>query len=386
MDHHWDTAPVLYDVIGHDGRVEICNRTQSEQLGYGRDGLVGASIEQIYTSESAETLRGLVGGNGAGGAAHDIALQMRRKDGSLLDVSANTSTVATDGAEAGLCTVKTRLDGVFERLRQLERDNEVLRGFVQPARDACWCIEFTEPVDLTAPEDELLRQMFENECSWRLCNDAMGRLYQYPSGVEFNEQDVREVFRRNAENEDFVRLLLDARFNIDGAPSLDYLYDGTEMYAENDVRGQIENGHLLRMWGNVRDLSRQKRKEQELNDRLDAMLDVLSAAPDPILVVGANCTLEAANPAFEWCFGWPVDRFLGRELSSIMTADQPISDVVADARFAGAGTDIALEVMCANGTGKACTARMSTLAGEAADMRVVMTLRAEMPAEQTIRA
>ncbi len=375
MDHHWDTAPVLYDVIGHDGRVEVCNRTQSELLGYGDRDLVGASIEQIYTTRSAETLRDLVARCPADGASQDMVLQMRHRDGSLLDVTANTGSVSTEGRESGLCTVKTRLGGVFQRLHQLERDNEVLRGFVQPARDACWCIEFFEPVDLTAPEDEVIRQMFENQCSWRLCNDAMARLYEYPSGVEFNEQDVREVFRRNTENEDFVRILLDARFNIDGAPSLDYLYDGTEIHAENDVRGQIENGHLLRMWGNVRDLSGHKRKEKELSDRLDAMRDILSAAPDPILVLREDGVLEAANPAFEWCFGWPVDSQLGRDISAIVRGDKPVAAMVSDMRLASSAADSALQVTCANGSVRTCDARIAALGNEGNDMRAVMTLR-----------
>ena len=186
---------MLYDVIGHDDRLEVCNKTQAVLLGYGDTGLVGAGIDQIYTPKSAATLaRSRCQLSGRGGAAHDVVLQMRCKDGSLLDVSASTDSVQTEGAHTGLCTVKTRLGGVVERVRRLEQDNEVLRGFVQPARDACWCIEYFEPVDLTAPDDEVMRQMFENQCSWRLCNDAMARLYEYPSGVEFNEQDVRQLF------------------------------------------------------------------------------------------------------------------------------------------------------------------------------------------------
>lgn len=375
MDRYWDNAPVLYDVIGHDDRLEVCNKTQAVLLGYGDTGLVGAGIDRIYTPKSAATLHDLVASCQAGGAAHDVVLQMRCKDGSLLDVSASADSVRTEGAHTGLCTVKTRLGGVVERVHRLEQDNEVLRGFVQPARDACWCIEYFEPVDLTAPDEEVMRQMFENQCSWRLCNDAMARLYEYPSGVEFNEQDVRQLFRRNPQNEEFVRQIIESGFNIDGAPSLDYLYDGSEMYAENDVRGQIENGQLLRMWGNVRDLSGHKRKEKELSERLDVMLDILSAAPDPILVLRGDGVLEAANPAFEWCFGWPVDSCLGRNLSAIAQAERPIAEIVSGAQFAPAAESFDLSVTCAGGSVTACDARIAALAEDRTDTRAVLTLR-----------
>ena len=147
------------------------------------------------------------------------------------------------------------------------------------------------------------------------------------------------------------------------------------MYAENDVRGQIENGQLLRMWGNVRDLSGHKRKEKELSERLDVMLDILSAAPDPILVLRGDGVLEAANPAFEWCFGWPVDSCLGRNLSSIAQTERPIAEIVSGAQFAPSAESFDLAVTCASGDVTACDARVAALAEDRTDTRAVMTLR-----------
>ena len=60
----------------------------------------------------------------------------------------------------------------------LRLENEVLRSFVETSRDALFCIEFLEPVDLAAPEPEIIRQVFENECVWRLCNTANGATLQ----------------------------------------------------------------------------------------------------------------------------------------------------------------------------------------------------------------
>ncbi|MCP4766178.1 MAG: hypothetical protein GY875_07885 [Gammaproteobacteria bacterium] len=65
----------------------------------------------------------------------------------------------------------------------LRLENEVLRTFVDTSRDALFCIEFLESVDLTAPEPEIIRQVFENECVWRMCNIAMARLYKLPEGI-----------------------------------------------------------------------------------------------------------------------------------------------------------------------------------------------------------
>lgn len=179
-------------------------------------------------------------------------------------------------------------------LAALRRENSMLRNFVYASKDALFCIEFTEPVDLEAPEPEIIRQTFENECVWRMCNAAMARLYKLPEGLDFNAQKVHFVFAHNPENEEFVRTLIKADFNIDGVLSLDGNYDGDEVYMENDIRAQIEDGKLLRMFGAVRNISQQKIREQALNDRLDALSSVLSAIPDPVRVVNASGMLKAS--------------------------------------------------------------------------------------------
>ncbi len=71
---------------------------------------------------------------------------------------------------------------------------EALRGILEASRDACWCIEYDGPVDLTVPEQETQRQLFENVSYWRLCNDAMAKLYKLPAGLDFNEQSVHFCF------------------------------------------------------------------------------------------------------------------------------------------------------------------------------------------------
>lgn len=214
-------------------------------------------------------------------------------------------------------------------IARLKGENEMLRSFVATSRDALWCIEFDEPVDLTAPEAEVIRQVFENESHWRLCNDAMARLYKLPADRDFNSQNVRFVFPRNTENEEFVRNLIAGDFNVDGVPSLDQTYENEWISAENDVRSLVEKGMLHRMWGAVRDVSQQKRREQALSDRLDSLVNVLSAIPDPVLVVSSDGKLQAANPALEWVLGWQLDEVLGRAVAELIHFPNGLSSLEA---------------------------------------------------------
>ena len=262
-----------------------------------------------------------------------------------------------------------------DALERLRRENEMLQSFVGTSKDALWCIEFAEPVNLTAPEAEIIRQVFENECFWRLCNDAMARLYKLPEGLDFNAQNVRFVFPHNPENEAFVRELIASEFNVDGALSLDGSYDGTMVYMENDVRAHIEDGFLRRMWGAVRDVSGQKRRERDLADRLEAVINVLSAIPDPVLVVDSDGVLQAGNSALEWHFGWRLDDVLGRRMAGLVDFAENSRDL-EELFSAGAGAPgHQATVTLPDGSVQLCEAHLATFGAEPSERRFVITLR-----------
>jgi len=259
----------------------------------------------------------------------------------------------------------------------LRLENEVLRSFVETSRDALFCIEFLEPVDLAAPEPEIIRQVFENECVWRLCNTAMARLYKLPEGRDFNAQNVRFVFPRNPENEQFVRGLIEADFDMDSAVSLDQDYEGREVYMENDIRGQIADGKLQRMMGTVRNISQQKIREQNLTDRLNAMSNVLSAIPDPVLVVDTAGVLQAANPALELKFGWHLDDLLGQPVNAIVRFPDGFSLLSDLPLNAIERPYLAVEVVNPAGRTHRCEAHISSFGKNDSERRVVITLRSE---------
>lgn len=190
-------------------------------------------------------------------------------------------------------------------------DAGILKGVLAASNDACWCMEFGIPVDLTAPDHEVVRQVFENDPFWRLSNPAMAQLYLLKAGKLLTDMPVADIFPRNAQNEDFIRNLIANGFEADRAPALDTRYDGVQIYVENDVRGCIENGRLIRMFGTVRDVGKHQRREQELQSELDTFSMALNAVPCAVLAVDAGGLLRLVNDqasllcsgAFDSCVG-----------------------------------------------------------------------------------
>lgn len=212
--------------------------------------------------------------------------------------------------------LKTRRE-TSEAARPAHLDADILAGILGASSDACWCMEFGQPVDITAPDHEIVRQVFENDPYWRLTNPAMARLYLLEPDMDFDQRPVAEIFPHNPQNEAFVLNLIANGFEVDAAPALDTRYDGVSIYVENDVRAHIRDGQLLRMFGIVRDVGKHRRREERMRAELNEALDILTALPHAVLAFDEQGAVMAANPTAARLLGRPADDLLGRAVADL---------------------------------------------------------------------
>jgi PAS domain-containing protein len=208
---------------------------------------------------------------------------------------------------------------------------DVLRGMLAASNDACWCMEFRPPVDLTADDQSVVQQIFANGPVWRNCNAAMERLYHLPAGQSLDARPVHEIFPNNSSNREFLLNLIAKGFEVDGAPALDRRYDGLEIYVENDVRAHISNGKLYRMFGTVRDISKHRRREQALTTQLGVMDAMVAALPSPIIAVDALGAIEVLNPAAAVWLGQGGSDLAGQSFEAavgVVLGDKALSELL----------------------------------------------------------
>jgi PAS domain S-box-containing protein len=90
----YEYSPDMYHSVDQYGIVRSCNLTESEMLGYPKEQIIGASLLKLYPVSSHDTvnanLRKLFTD---GQELRGIEEQIARADGSLIDVSVNTSLV-----------------------------------------------------------------------------------------------------------------------------------------------------------------------------------------------------------------------------------------------------------------------------------------------------
>nr|WP_246238020.1 PAS domain-containing protein [Pseudomonas akapageensis] len=304
----------LSSTISSHGQVLAISAGMSNQLGYDPDYLRDQPIEQIYTAESVRTLQHLFANPPADERVHSLELTLIRHNGGLLPVVASGILEWRSVQPARLHLIEMPLGPLGRRVQELQNANEVMSQMLLSAKVAYWCIEWADAVDINQSPDEIVRQVFENNSQWRMCNRAMAQVYEMPSDVDFNQQPVRLYWPRSPANEEFVRRLIESDFCVDGALSVDRRHDGSPAYVENDVRATIVGGQLLRMWGSIRDVSQELRVQHDAEQRIAALRRVFDAVPDAVLVIDEQQQPQWRNSAFEETFGITRGASIARSL------------------------------------------------------------------------
>ncbi|MPQ95866.1 PAS domain-containing protein [Thioclava sp. JE_KL1] len=317
----------MIDILSRDGRIVSACAAQEAVLGLVPGAAAGEAWSAIYPLASRKRLEGVFTETTVG--PHVVTLEMRASDGARIGVTAIV-TRFTD-PEQGLClrTVKWPAGGALREVATLAEEKEILESILAASDDAGWCMEWDEPVDLSAPEQEIIRQVFENGPHWRFCNDAMARLYRTPEGKNFNALPVHETFPRSPENEDFVRRLIRASFDVNASPSRDLRYDGVFIEVENDVRGHIRGNFLYRMWGTVRDVSKHARRAAVLREEIDTLEAILDALPDSVLVVDRDARILRINTSAEELLDLNPDLLPARSIDDLIELPVPLTEIFA---------------------------------------------------------
>lgn len=315
-------APFL--AFREDGSILIANDAVSRALGCTTDALKQMGLRDLVDAGTAATLEHFMSDRTARKGPMRFAPIPVRKAKRL-----KSCTMVPELSELHPTGRILILEGMSKHgecglVGDLESELALLRRFVRDSAEAMWCMVFDEPVDLTVNEAEIVRQVFENPCHWGICNEAMARMYNLPPGLDMTQMPVSAYFRRSTANEAFVRMLIEANFNIDAVPTVELRHDGSVMYAETSVRADVIEGRLHRMWGIQRDVTDERVSKSHLESQERKVSKVLAALPDAVLVIDRSCTVLAVNPALESLLDWPADMILGRNAGELIDLDQPL--------------------------------------------------------------
>lgn len=128
----YDSAPDMFaSVDAGTGKVLECNKTLLDKLGYARDEVIGQPVFKLYSSESMIYAREVVFPEfQETGVIKDKQLQLRRKDGSTMDVT--LSVTAVRDAQGEIVQSRSVMHDISEQV-QAERLQQAIYQISQRA-------------------------------------------------------------------------------------------------------------------------------------------------------------------------------------------------------------------------------------------------------------
>ena len=180
------------------------------------------------------------------------------------------------------------------RLQQeaLRASEERYRDFILQSADGIWRLEFEPPVDLSLPMPHIVEDFCQNGRVAE-CNDAMARLYGYPSAQAFTGVHINDFLPPDEYgNRIYVERFIQDGLKLSELEVTNELADGGSITLVKNLTGITENGRLAFAWGNQRDISDRKAAELKLQEAVEKAEAANQAKSDFL----ANMSHEIRTP------------------------------------------------------------------------------------------
>jgi PAS domain S-box-containing protein len=154
-------------------------------------------------------------------------------------------------------------DELREDVRMRLTAEQRYRAFVEQSTEAIWHFEIEPPMPLSLGEEQQIAYVLEHAVMAE-CNDACARMYGHERGEEMVGTRLAQMMpRENPANLTHLRDYVRARFRLVDSESREMDREGREHIFLNNIIGIIEDDRLVRAWGMQRDVTEQRRFENE---------------------------------------------------------------------------------------------------------------------------
>jgi PAS domain S-box-containing protein len=178
------------------------------------------------------------------------------------------------GEVTGFVSLITDITDRNRDQRELARSEERYRTFVRQSSEGIWRFEVNEPIPISAPLEQQIEMLYKHAFLAE-CNDAMAQMY----GLDRADQIIGArlgdlLVRDDPANVAYLRAFVHSGYRLADGESVERDRLGNARCFLNNLVGFIEDAKLIRAWGTKRDITDQKKAE----DERDALLERERAA------------------------------------------------------------------------------------------------------------
>ena len=246
-----------------DGRYLFMNSVAASVLRKGPDEIVGLTDEDLFPAHVARTFAEV--------------------DRRILDTGDLVVFEDTDAAWGGRHTflitkgplrlADGRIVGVFGVARDisdrkaaevaLSESEDRYRRFIEQSTEGVSRLEFEPGIPVTLPEEEQVDLLYERGIIAE-CNDAMARMYGFNRAAELVGTRLEQTHDpREPRNREELRAFVRSGYRLVDSETRELDRHGRVRVFLNNSVGFVEDERLVRIWGSQRDVTEQRRLEEQ---------------------------------------------------------------------------------------------------------------------------
>lgn len=140
-----------------------------------------------------------------------------------------------------------------------------LESFIHLSKDAIWCYEFDIPMPISLSEEEQMEFIW-NHSIIRECNLAMAQFFGYLSVHEIIGKYLKDLV--TLKSLFLFRKFIQSTYQLENYEYIVDLSDGNQRVFLMNSHGQVEDGFLVRIWGQQIEISSIRESEVKLSGLL----------------------------------------------------------------------------------------------------------------------
>ncbi len=263
----YENAPDMFaSVEAKTGLVRNCNQTFADKLGYSKNEILGKDIHDFYQPSCMAQVDQTIESYAATGVVKDSALQLKKKDGTAIDVVLNASSIRDESGKPVLCR------SIWRDVSEIKKIESRFQTIFENAVDAILVI---------SSEGKII------DCN-RIACSSLG--YSRDELLQLTVSDIETAFNSQELNTVLQEILKGGFFFHE---SKHRCKNGTELPVEINASSidYLDKPHILAI---SRDISRRKEAEQKVEITKKQLLSAQKLAV--LGELSAGVSHEVLNP------------------------------------------------------------------------------------------
>jgi len=217
------------------------------------------------------------------------------------------------GTVSAVATISRDITDQKKAEQRLRESEERYRRFVENSNEGIWRIETDEPIPVGLPPNEQVQRVLKHAYLAE-CNASFARLFGYEEvqailGVQFSKLLLTDV----PEGLHTLTQFIESGYRLMNYETQLRRQDGLTRYVLHNVVGTVENGHLVRAWGSVSDVTERKDAERELR----LLAHTITSTRDCVSLTDLDDNVLFVNDAFLSTYGFSEEALLGHDIKQV---------------------------------------------------------------------